>query len=81
MVDDGDRSSELSAEDSNSDKKPAVSVNKIGAPMGASLKQPPGSKKAKKELLLKDTSLSASTANSAAMDRIAQSHNSIAGAT
>jgi hypothetical protein len=33
------------------DKKPTASVNKIGASMGASLKRPQGSKRAKKELL------------------------------
>jgi hypothetical protein len=38
MVDDADRSSEFAVEDSDGDKKPAASVNKIGAPMGASLK-------------------------------------------
>jgi hypothetical protein len=47
--------------------------------MGASIKQPPGSKRAKKdELLLRDTSLSRSTANSAAMERMAESHSIIA---
>jgi hypothetical protein len=46
--------------------------------MGASLKRPPGSKRAKKELLLRDTSLSASTANSAAIKGLARSHNNIA---
>jgi hypothetical protein len=59
MVDDADRSSEFAAEDYDGDRKPAASVNKIGVPMAASLKQPPGSKRAKKELLLQDTSLSA----------------------
>jgi hypothetical protein len=78
MVDDADRSSDVAAEDSDGDKKPAASVNKIGAPMGASLKRPPGSKKAKKELLLRDTSLSGSTeASTAVMGRIADSHNRI----
>jgi hypothetical protein len=62
MVDDADRSSDVAAEDSDADKKPAAAVNKLGAPMGASLKRPTGSKKAKKELLLRDTSLSGSTA-------------------
>jgi hypothetical protein len=38
MIDDADRSSDVVAEDSDADKKPAASVNKIGAPMGASLK-------------------------------------------
>jgi hypothetical protein len=38
MVDDADRSSDVAAEDSDGDKKFAASVNKIGAPMGASLK-------------------------------------------
>jgi hypothetical protein len=66
MIDDANRSSDVVAEDSDVDKKPAASVNKIGAPMGASLKRPPGSKKAKKELLLRDTSLSGSTAAGAA---------------
>jgi hypothetical protein len=47
MIDDADRSSDVVAEDSNADKKPAASVNKIGAPMGASLKRPPGSEKSK----------------------------------
>jgi hypothetical protein len=64
-------------EDLDGDKKPAASVNKIGAPMGASLKRPPGSKKAKKELLLRDTSLSGSTAASVAMETIAQSHSAL----
>jgi hypothetical protein len=50
MIDDADRSSDVVAEDSDADKKPAASVNKIGAPMGASLKRPPGSKKAKNAL-------------------------------
>jgi hypothetical protein len=57
MIDDADRSSDVVAEDSDGDTKPAASVNKIGAPMGASLKRPPGLKKAKKELLFRDTSL------------------------
>jgi hypothetical protein len=79
MVDDADRSSDVVAEDSDGNKKAAASVNKIGAPMGASLKRPPGSKKAKKELLLRDSSLSGSTAASTAvMGRIADSHNRIA---
>jgi hypothetical protein len=38
MIDDADKSSDVVAEDSDADKKPAASVNKIGAPMGASLK-------------------------------------------
>jgi hypothetical protein len=38
MVDDTDRSSEFSVDDFNGDKKPAVSVNKTAAPMGALLK-------------------------------------------
>jgi hypothetical protein len=42
--------------------------------MGASLKRPPGSKKAKKELLFRDTSLSGSTVASVAMEMMAQSH-------
>jgi hypothetical protein len=67
-VDDADRSSDFAAEDSNGDKKPAASVNKIGTPMGASLKQPPGSKRAKIQLLFRDTSLSGSTTNSAAIE-------------
>jgi hypothetical protein len=33
MVDDMDRLSEFAVEDFNGDKKPAASVNKIGAPM------------------------------------------------
>jgi hypothetical protein len=79
MIDDADRSSDVVAEDSDADKKPAASVNKIGAPMGASLKRPPGSKKAKKELRLRDTSLSGSTAAGAlVMGRISDSHNRIA---
>jgi hypothetical protein len=32
MIDDADRSSDVVAEDSDGDKKPAASVNKIGAP-------------------------------------------------
>jgi hypothetical protein len=52
MVDDADRSADFAAEDSDGDKKHAASINKIGAPMGASLKQPPGSKRAKNELPL-----------------------------
>jgi hypothetical protein len=59
-------------------KKPAASVNKIGAPMGASLKRPPGSKKAKKELLLRDTSLFGSKTNAEAIEGLARSHKSIA---
>jgi hypothetical protein len=78
MIDDADRSSDVVAEDSDADKKPVASVNKIGAPMGASLKRPPGSKKAKKELLLRDTSLSGSTQLVQQMGRIADSHNRIA---
>jgi hypothetical protein len=59
MVDEVNRSSDVAVEVVDGDKKPASSVNKIGAPMGASLKWPPGSKRAKKELLLRDsTSLS-----------------------
>jgi hypothetical protein len=77
-IDDGDRSSEFAVEDFESDKKHAASVNKIGAPMGVSFKQPPGSKRAKKELLLRDTSLYGSNANSEAMERMADSHRSIA---
>jgi hypothetical protein len=74
-----DRSSDVPVEESDGDKKPAASVNKIGAPIGASLKRPPGFKRAKKELLLKDTSLSGSTAaTTAVMQRIAESHNRIA---
>jgi hypothetical protein len=46
--------------------------------MGDSLKRPLGSKKAKMELLLRDTSLSGSTAAGAVvMGRIADSHNRI----
>jgi hypothetical protein len=45
MVDDVDRSSDVAVEVLDGDKKPAASVNKIGAPIGASLKRPPGSKK------------------------------------
>jgi hypothetical protein len=76
MIDDADRSSDVVAEDSDADKKPAASVNKIGAPMGASLKRLQGSKKAKKELLLRDTSLSESTpAGALVMGRNADSHN------
>jgi hypothetical protein len=67
MIDDANRSSDVVAEDSDADKKPAASVNKIGAPMGASLKRPPGSKTAKKELHLRDTSLSGSTTNAEAI--------------
>jgi hypothetical protein len=81
IVDDADRSSEVAAEDSNGDngdqKKPAASVNKIGAPMGASLKPPPGSKKAKKELLFRDSSLSGSTVASVAMETMAESHSAL----
>jgi hypothetical protein len=70
MIDDANRSSDVVAEESDADKKPpAASVNKIGAPMGASLKRPPGSKKAKKELLFRDSSLSGLTAASVAMRR------------
>jgi hypothetical protein len=47
MVDHVDRSSDVAVEDLDGDKKPAASVNKIGAPMGASLKRPPGSEKSK----------------------------------
>jgi hypothetical protein len=78
MVDDADRSSDVAAEDSNGDKKRAASVNKIGAPMGASLKRPPGSKKAKKELLFRDSSLSGSTVASVAMETMAASHSALA---
>ncbi len=80
MVDDVDRSSNVAVEVVDGDKKPAASVNKIGAPMlGASLKRPPGSKKAKKGLLFRDTILSGSTvASTAVMQRIAESHNRIA---
>jgi hypothetical protein len=77
MIDDADRSSDVFAEDSDGDKKPAASVNKIGAPMGASLKRPPGSKKAKKELLFRDSSLSGSTAASVAMKMMAESHSAL----
>jgi hypothetical protein len=76
MVHDADRTSEFAAEVSDGDKKPAASVNKTGAPMGASLKQPSGSKRAKKELLLRDMSLTGSTAaaaNTAAMEMMAES--------
>jgi hypothetical protein len=41
MVDDADRTSDVAAVDSDGNKKPAASVNKIGAPMGDSLKRPP----------------------------------------
>jgi hypothetical protein len=78
MINDADRSSDVVAEDSNADKKPAASVNKIGAPMGASLKRPPGSKKAKKEMLLRDTSLSGSNTNAEAIQGLARSHKSMA---
>jgi hypothetical protein len=77
MVDDADRSLDVAVEDLDGDKKPAASVNKIGAPMGASLKRPPGSKKAKKELLFRDTSLSGSTVASVAMETMAQSHSAL----
>jgi hypothetical protein len=77
MVDDADRSSDVVAEDSDADKKPAASVNKIGAPIGASLKRPPGSKKAKKELLFRDSSLSGSTVASVAMETMAESHSAL----
>jgi hypothetical protein len=77
MIVDADRSSDVVAEDSDADKKPAASVNKIGAPMGASLKRPPGSKKAKKELLFRDSSLSGSTAASVAMETMAESHSAL----
>jgi hypothetical protein len=46
--------------------------------MGASLKRPPGSKKAKKELLFRDSSLSGSTAASVAMETMAESHSAMA---
>jgi hypothetical protein len=46
--------------------------------MGASLKRPPGSKKAKKELLFRDSSLSGSTAASVAMETMAESHSVMA---
>jgi hypothetical protein len=79
MVDDADRSSEFAAQAFDGDKKPAASVNKIGAPMGAPSKQPPGSETANKELHLRDMSLSRPTsASSAAMERIAESHSIIA---
>jgi hypothetical protein len=45
MVDDVDRSLDVAVEDLHGDKKPAASVSKIGAPMGASLKRSPWSKK------------------------------------
>jgi hypothetical protein len=78
MVDNVDRSSDVAVEVTDSDKKPAAaSVNKIGAPMGASLKRPPESKKAKKELLFRDTSLSGSTVASVAMETMAQSHSAL----
>jgi hypothetical protein len=53
------------------EEKPAACLKKIRAPMGASLKQPPGSKRAKKELRL-------ATANSVAVDRMADSNNRLA---
>jgi hypothetical protein len=59
MVDDMQRSSDVAEQDFDGDKKPAASVNKIEALMGASLKQ-------KKTLLLRDMSLSRSTAAAAA---------------
>jgi hypothetical protein len=77
MVDDANRSSDVFAEDSDADKKPATCVNKIGAPMGASLKRPPGSKKAKKELLFRDSSLSGSTVASVAMETMVESHSAL----
>jgi len=77
MVDDEDRSSNFAVEDSDGDKKPAA-VNKIGAPMGASLKRPPGSKQAKKDLQLKDGVSQSDTAASAALDRLADSQALIA---
>jgi hypothetical protein len=52
MVDDVDRSSDVAVEVVDGDKKPAASVNKIGAPMGASLKRPPGSEKSKEGVAL-----------------------------
>jgi hypothetical protein len=75
MVDDVDQSSDVAVEVLDCDKKPAASVNKIGTPMGASLKQPPGSKKAMKELLFRDTSLSGSTVAPVAMETMAESHS------
>jgi hypothetical protein len=79
MVDDIDRSSDIAVEDVDGDKKPTASVNKIGAPMGASLKRSSGSKLAKKELHFRDSSLSGSIANSAALETtMAHSHKSIA---
>jgi hypothetical protein len=77
MVDDVDRSSDVAVEVLDGDKKPAASVNKIGAPMGASLKRPPGLKKAKKELLFRDTSLSGSMVATAAMETMAESHRAL----
>jgi hypothetical protein len=44
--------SDVVAEDSDSEKKPAASVNKIGAPMGACLKRPPVSEKSKEGVAL-----------------------------
>jgi hypothetical protein len=79
MLDDAKGSSEFAVEDFDGEQKPAASVNKIGALIGASLKCPSGSKRAKKELLLRDTSLSGvSSTNTTAMERMADSHNSIA---
>jgi hypothetical protein len=45
--------------------------------MGASLKRPPGSKKAKKELLFRDSSLSGSTVASVAMETMVESHSAL----
>jgi hypothetical protein len=45
--------------------------------MGASLKRPPGSKKAKKELLFRDSSFSGSTAAFVAMETMAESHSAL----
>jgi hypothetical protein len=72
MVDGG------AAEVSDGDNKPATSVNKIGAPMGASLKRPPGSKRAKKKLLLRDLSSSGSSSTSTTMEMMAESQSVMA---
>jgi hypothetical protein len=77
MVDDVDRSFDVAVHDFDGDKKPAASVNKIGAPMGASLKRPSGSTIAKKELLFKDTIQSKSTAATVAMKRMANSQTAL----
>jgi hypothetical protein len=68
MVDDVDRSLDVAVEDLHGDKKPAASVSKIGASHGSLLEMISRIKKAKKELLFRDTSLSGSTVASAALE-------------